>query len=322
MHSPVYLAICAASVSGMLLLGTPERSGMVFGLAFAIAVLGVPHGGLDHWTGRRLLQHRLGNHWWAVFFPTYLLVGLTFAIGWFVMPTITVLAFFLISAWHFGREEQLASDCPSPLQTKASSSTNWLLSHCIATAMGGLVIWIASIARPEEMAVLLSLIIPADGAEPSIQIVAYTQWLAAFLVPMATAMGLKQLIRSPRDWESWVPVATAVVAICLPILVSFAIYFCAWHSWQGLQRLRRSESLSVAQFIRYTAPLSVAAIIGVIAAAWWMQGTLPTRALGDQTSASLQTVFIGLSAIAVPHLFLHEFDASRTRLASRHEVYA
>ena len=322
MHSPVYLTICAASVGGMLLFGAPDLSSMVFSLALAIAVLGVPHGGLDHWTGRRLLQHRWGNHWWAVFFPAYLLVGFTFAIGWFVMPTITVLAFFLISAWHFGREEQIASECKPSFQTQPHSRAHWLLQHLVAIAMGGLVIWSAAIARPDEMVSLLSLIVPTNGAVSSIEIIAYTQWPAAFLVPVAATMGLRQLVRSPRDCESWVPVATAMVAICLPILVSFAIYFCAWHSWQGLQRLRRSESLTVTQFVRYTAPLSVAAILGVIASAWWMQGTLPTPTLGNQNSASLQTVFIGLSAIAVPHLFLHELDARRVRSTSRQEVYA
>jgi len=322
MHSPVYLAICTATLFAALLFGNPDLQTMVIIAAIAIAVLGVPHGGLDHWTGRRLLEDRWGNHWWAIFFPAYLLVGFAFAIGWFVIPTITVLAFFLISAWHFGREEQIAGEYEDRFQTQSRSLAHWLLQNLIAIAMGGLVIWIAAIARPDEMVSLLSLIIPADGAASSIEIVGYTQWLAALLVPLAAVTGLTQLVRSPRDSASWVPVGTAMVAICLPILVSFAIYFCGWHSWQGLQRLRRSESLNVAQFILYTAPLSVAAILGVIAAAWWTQGTLPTRALGDQTSASLQAVFIGLSAIAVPHLFLHEFDASRARLTSRHEVYA
>jgi len=310
MHSPVYLAICAATLVGLLIIGTPDLNSMVFASAMAIAVLGVPHGGLDHWTGRRLLHSRFVDGWWIVFFPVYLFVGLVFAVGWFVIPTITVVSFFLISAWHFGREDQRANP-----QSEIASRTRQVLGHIFATALGGLVIWVPAIARPEEMQSLLSLIVPANGVEPVNRIFEVTRFIAVCLIPLATLIVIARLIKSPRDCNRWVPLATAAIAIYMPILISFSIYFCGWHSWQGLQRLRQDESLTAGQFVRCVSPLSIAAIIGVAAAGLWLQGwsaeLLPER----QTFSSLRTVFIGLSAIAVPHLLLHEFDLhSRTAL--------
>lgn len=301
MHSPVYLAICAASIGGMLMFGAPELSSMVLGAAVAIAVLGVPHGGLDHWTGRRLLKDRFGDRWWAVFFPTYLFVGLAFALGWFAIPTVSVLIFFLVSAWHFGREEQQADS-----HKAKSSPTGQAFQHVIATAVGGLIIWVPAVVRPDEMQSLLRLIVPTDTAETSVRIVAVTQLLSTFLIPVAFAIVIIRLIKSPADCYRWVPLATIAVAILTPILISFSIYFCAWHSWQGLQRLRRDESLPIGEFLRCVAPLSVAAISGVAVAGWWMQGGAAESFFAGQSSSSLRTVFIGLSAIAVPHLFLHE----------------
>lgn len=301
MHSPVYLAICTASIGVMLLFGSPELSSMVLIAALAIAVLGVPHGGLDHWTGRRLLKDRFGDRWWAVFFPIYLLIGLAFALGWFAFPTVTVLIFYLISAWHFGREEQQVDN-----YKVGSSRIGQAFQHVIATAVGGLIIWVPAAVRPEEMQSLLRLIVPTDDVETSVRIVDVTQFFASFLLPLASAIVIVRLVKLPSDCYRWVPLATVAVAILTPILISFSIYFCAWHSWQGLQRLRRDESLSIGEFLVCVAPLSVAAIFGVAAAGWWMQGGAGESFFDGQSSSTIRTVFIGLSAIAVPHLFLHE----------------
>lgn len=315
MHSPVYLAICVASLGGMLLFGTPELTSMVLASALSIAVLGVPHGGLDHWTGRRLLQRRFGNGWWAVFFPAYLFVGSVFGLGWFLAPAMTVILFFLVSAWHFGREDQQSS-----YNDRSSSRTNQAIEHVVAAAVGGLVIWIPALIRPDEMQSLLRLIVPATGIEPAIRIVKATQIIAACLIPLAALIVIARIVTSPHNCNRWVPLATAAIAICMPILISFSIYFCGWHSWQGLQRLRRDESLTTSEFVRCVAPLSVAAIIGIVAAGWWLQDWSAELLAEGQASAPLRTVFIGLSAIAVPHLFLHELDTLLARSLSNQQV--
>lgn len=307
MHSKIYLAIGSAAIGATLIYGTPELSIMVFGVALAIALFGVPHGGLDHWTGRRLLNDRFASGWWAVFFPAYLFVAGTFAAGWFVMPTLTVILFFLISAWHFGREDQHAGGLST-----TGVRQNHLMNHVTAMAVGGLVIWIPAVARPDEMRGLLRLIVPTGDIETTSRIVNTTQAIALCMLPISALAIVTRVYESPRDVDRWVPVATAAMAIAIPILLSFAIYFCGWHSWQGLQRMRREEGLSARSFIRAVVPLSVAAILGVVATGWWMLGDA-MHSLQDPTTAhALSTVFIGLSAIAVPHLFLHEINPKST----------
>ena len=308
MHSQIYIAICAASVGSVLCFGTPKVSSMVFGAALAVALLGVPHGGLDHWTGRRLLHQRFGSTWWMIFFPVYLLVSCLFAFGWFVFPITTVVLFFFISAWHFGREDQHATASRS-----ARLQRQFAFDHVSAAAVGGLVIWIPSLVRPEEMQSLLHLIVPGNGFESAGLIVDVTQVIAVLAIPLASLTLLRRLIQTPRDCERWTPLATAAVAVSMPILISFTIYFCFWHSWLGLQRLRRAESLTIPQFARSIAPLSVVAIIGIALSGWWLQGSAAEVALQGQTSLLLQALFIGLSAIAVPHLFLHELDSRLSR---------
>jgi Brp/Blh family beta-carotene 15,15'-monooxygenase len=95
-------------------------------------------------------------------------------------------------------------------------------------------------------------------------------------------------------------VASLVVlfAVASP-LVSFPVYFCAWHSARGLRRLRVELGESWPELVRSLAPLTVGAIALVGLAAWLVLG----GAGWDETL--IRATFVGLSAVAMPHLLLH-----------------
>jgi Brp/Blh family beta-carotene 15,15'-monooxygenase len=302
MQAQVYMLICLATVASIALLGRPDLTLMVIGCGVAVALLGVPHGGLDHWPGQRLLRRWFGNRWWLVFFPSYLLVASLVVAAWVWIPVIAVPAFFVASAWHFGREDQQAS---RPAEV-ADPPSNWF-RQCAAVAVGGLVIWIPALLRPSELMLLLEMINTRN--EPAIvwMIVQVTQIIAAAMLPIAAAVIASQILRNPFSSTVWVPLSTVMIAICTPILVAFTLYFCGWHSWQGLVRLRRDADLKVGEFIFQIAPLSFLAVLGVMVVGLWLQGPA-TDALLEEHSIWLRLTFIGLAAIAIPHVIVHEWD--------------
>ena len=95
-------------------------------------------------------------------------------------------------------------------------------------------------------------------------------------------------------------VASLVVllAVASP-LVSFPIYFCGWHSMRGLARLRRELGESWPELARSLAPLTVGAIALIGLAAWLVLGG------AGWNGTLIRATFVGLSAVAVPHLLLH-----------------
>ena len=313
--SAFYIVICVAVMAALRLLGAPEFSVLVYVAAFLVAILGVPHGGLDHWTGRRLLASRFRDSWWMMFFPGYLAVGLAVAFSWFVFPLATVLGFFLLSAWHFGREDQHRNR----MGEKSEGPCSAIVEHFSAIALGGLVIWIPALVRVEEMTWMLRMIVPANDAGAVEKIVFFTRSIAVILCPIALVACVLQLRREVQDFNAWVPVATAGIAAIAPILVSFTAYFCLWHSILGLSRLRSQEGLTASQFVASILPLSVMAVAGVVAAGWFFRQSLGTSSIGTNPH-SLQTLFIGLSAIAVPHLVLHEWAGLARRASYRPET--
>ena len=180
-------------------------------------------------------------------------------------------------------------------------------------------IWIPALVRTEEMTWMLRMIVPSKDAVAAEQIVFFTRSIAVVLCPVALLACLLQLNREGQDLNAWVPVATAGIAASAPILVSFTAYFCLWHSILGLSRLRSQEGLKVPQFVASILPLSLMAVAGVVAAGWFFRQSLGTSSLGT-VPESLQTLFIGLSAIAVPHLLLHEWAGLARQASYRPEA--
>jgi len=307
--------MCAATITACMTLGPPDFSWMVYGAAVMVALVGVPHGGLDHWTGRRLLESRFENRWWMMFFPGYLSLSAIVALFWVYFPVATVVGFFLVSAWHFGREDQYSS-----MSQKLTSRFTAATKHVSAIALGGLVIWIPAIFRPDEMEQLLRIIVPGDSETQTKQIVSITNWIAMVMCPLAGLFYCLRLMVQGRDWNALVVPATAVLAATTPILVSFTAFFCLWHSILGLSRLRIQEGISGVAFLRSVLPLSVLAVCGVAISGWWFIAATKGSSI-DTVLASLQTLFIGLSAIAVPHLLLHEWSDSTGLKAPYQGIY-
>lgn len=295
-----YITTCIAAIIALNQLGIPEFSYLVYGAAMLVAILGVPHGGLDHWTGRRLLQVHFGSAWWMMFFPVYLLVCMAVVALWFAVPSAAVVGFFLLSAWHFGREEQHLDR----LNAREEKPSRWV-AELSAISRGGLIIWIPSLARPHEMESLLGMIVPGSDSSIAEQIVSLTGWIATLLCPVAFLFFCLELREHGREIETWVPLATAAFACFTPILVSFTAYFCLWHSLLGLSRLQVQEGLPGLRFLISILPLSLLAVAGVIAFGFFLQPSVGIASI-PSIPASLQTLFIGLSAIAVPHMLLHE----------------
>jgi len=250
------------------------------GFAVAVAVVGMPHGGLDHLFGRAVFEPRSGRRWLATFGLFYLGIAALVLAGWFVSPALTVVLFFLISAVHFGDDLSV----PQPAR-----------SVC-----GGLVIWVPLLFRPTEVAGLLAWVIPSgdvvrvsDGiasAEPLLWAVAafFVGWL-----PFAPGVGV--VVRN---------IVFALLLAVVPTLVGFAVYFCGWHSTRELAELARRANptnpwLGLRKVALLAAPMAGLAVVATAVAAWWF-----ANGRGLQPVV-VQAVFLGLSAVAVPHILLH-----------------
>ena len=296
MHAASVILLCWAMIGAACFFSAAVASVTAGVLALLVAMVGLPHGAADHRFARPRLEPVLGVAWLPVFLATYLLVAVAVVCGWFVAPAATIVAFFLASAWHFGQEESRLPIGPR------------ILRPVFRFARGGLVIWAPLVFQGREVGEILGLVAPG-GSGPAIQhatsLLTACSWIMLPIAAVAWVLqGLVAARRSGRVrqllWIDNALVASLVVlfAVASP-LVSFPVYFCGWHSARGLKRLRRELGESWPELATSLAPLTVGAIALVgLAAALVLGGSGWNETL-------IQATFIGLSAVAVPHLVLH-----------------
>ena len=296
MHAASVIVLCWAMI-GAACFFSQAMAGVTAGvLAVLVALIGLPHGAADHRFARPRLEPVLGMAWLPVFLAGYVAIAVLVVCGWFVAPAATVVLFFLASAWHFGQEEPRFPVGPRGLRA------------VFRFARGGLVIWTPLVFHAEDVAAVLGLVAPG-GSGPAIQhatsLLTACSWIMLSLAAAAwTLQGSAATARTGQRRRVLLAdtalVASLVVlfAVASP-LVSFPVYFCGWHSARGLERLRRELGESWPELARSLAPLTVGAIALVGLAAWLVLGG------ADWNGTLIRATFVGLSAVAVPHLLLH-----------------
>jgi Brp/Blh family beta-carotene 15,15'-monooxygenase len=308
MHAASVILLCWAMI-GAACFFSQSMAGLTAGvLALLVAMVGLPHGAADHRFARPRLEPVLGIAWLPLFLSGYLAVAVVVVCGWFVAPAVTIFAFFLASAWHFGQEEPRLAIGPRCLRP------------VFRFARGGLVIWTPLVFHAGEVATILGLAAPGSSGPAIDQVTSLLTGCAwTMLAIAAAAWGLQSLTAVRRSGRIRRVLLTdnAVVASLVLLfavaspLVSFPVYFCAWHSARGLKRLRVELGESWSQLAKSLAPLTAAAIALVGLASWLVLGG------AGWNGTLIRATFVGLSAVAMPHLFLHGvaplFEASARR---------
>jgi len=285
-------------------------------LALLVAVIGLPHGAADHRFAQPRLEPRLGAAWGGVFLAGYLAIAGAVVLGWFLAPAATILVFFLASAWHFGQEE--------PDLTPGPRRATWprLVRLGGRMARGGLVIWVPVALQTAEVVRILSLTAPR-GSGPEIQravdalvvcswvmlTIAAVDWGRRALAAIAATGRRRRVLLLDGVLEaSFVSLFAATHPVA-----GFLVYFCGWHSARGLRRLRRELGESWWQLAASLAPLTAVAI-GLVALTTFFVLRAPTW-----NDTLIRATFIGLSAVALPHLVLHGAGAAIDRAGCRRE---
>ena len=292
-HALAATALAAAAALGGTLGPPAPPTALAAGLAAAVVVVGLPHGGLDHLAGRSVFGPSAGTWWPLPFLLSYLAVAATVLLGWVVAPLTTAALFFAVSAAHFAETER------GPWWRRV--------------LFGSLGIWLPLLARPAESAALLTWVAPTGGEFAE----ALRAWQPALigLAGAAAVTWIVDLVRATirADADALVDgvrlVAFAAMFVAAPVVVGFAVAFAGWHSAAELERLAvRANPARPAAGLRRVllaaAPLSLAAALLTAVGALF---------LGDRLGSPgvVQAVFLGLSAVAVPHILLHTVAGRR-----------
>lgn len=287
--SLILLTLLVSAVAP-LLTATPLGWQLVL-LSAIVVVIGLPHGAYDWFHARDQLRTQFGRSWAVPYTLVYVGAGALVVAAWYLAPSLMILAFLVVACVHFGAEDLgVASH---------QSLRAWLASYargaaCIATICAASPVAVAAIFR----AML------GDAATPS------PAWFAlgGSVALLAAAPWLVQqaLLASRLQGARSVAAVVALPALLvsqavLPPLLAFALFFGFWHALPhtfdlAADRHGPLRPRAVARVLLLVAPLVVVVTFAGIAVARLLAPALSAEI------ATLRVAFVGLSALAVPHM--------------------
>ena len=258
-------------------LGALSQTHQILLALAGIGLVGLPHGAADIWlAGQRGLITSLTST--VVFMLGYVALAAVVVGVWFAAPTISLAVFLTISAWHFGGDWERSG------------------RHILRLTAGVTLLCAPSLFRPEEMTELYSTL----SGEHSAPLVALQQIVFWPAVWAFTLFSLAWNERGDRLSGCIELGALVLLSAVLPVVIWFAVYFCALHSPRHLGALwtnapqKRRHSLVI-----WSITLTLVSLLAgaVLYASLKMSGAELSQAL-------IQTGFIGLAALTVPHMAL------------------
>ena len=251
-----------------------------------IAVFGIPHGALDvlmmiclskNLNGSDGVNGRVRLGLYAL---AYLVAVIFCLFLWMKVPTMCLVLLLILAAGHFGEDW-------TPMARKSR------------VFLGVVVVTLPSIFHPNA---LNSYFVVLGVDEYQASNVVTMMNLACFL---SCIVLITQFIKHSMELSLWV-ISLFIAAALLPVLQYFCLYFCALHAPLHTLDVKQSNRLSWNQVFKAALLPTIGAALIMIAFFYW----LPDKGLSAQL---LNTVFITLFALTVPHLFLTRVYNGRVR---------
>ncbi|MGF1526755.1 MAG: Brp/Blh family beta-carotene 15,15'-dioxygenase [Candidatus Competibacterales bacterium] len=258
-------------------------------LGAMVALVGVPHGALDHYAGRLLWGKGKGGWWNVGFFVGYGLFAAAIIACWLAVPGVTLGVFLLASVLHFGEGDALGSRWPD-----SEAAARGLMPVVLPTA-----------CYPNEVEQLFALLSHPAAAATLTTAIEPLLWPTLGLATLAIGRALWRVKTTGTRAAAASAVELLAVAalFCLvPPLVAFAVYFGLLHSLRHLMdsALAWTGHTGPAAWgflLRTAFPITVLSL--VLAAAAY-----PLLSEATFEGRWLQIIFIGLAAVTFPHMAL------------------
>ena len=259
-----------------------------------LLMTGIPHGGLDHVIARTTANENNKKFSIKTFLGRYIVAITAYTCCWLIFPSLSLLFFILISAWHFG-ETDIADD-----------KHKIFLSIC-RFLWGTLVLMLILLMHQQETTEVLIRI--SNNADPVINFWTFCKansntiliiTICINVILLFTAYFTHQLSFSISRLINLLLIL--IISMYLPLLPSFALYFGGWHAVRSFELIfdylningKYIDGSPIKMWVRSLPMSFLAGIFFLILFFYWQQANI--------TWDPLPVIFIFLSVITLPHL--------------------
>ena len=243
-------------------------------LALGLILIGIPHGAMDHKTGTLNTNKKINFS----FVIRYLSIMALVYLFWLVSPTLSLIAFIIYSAWHFGQTD----------------SEEWQINNNYVGFLWGIIFFTALLSSHlTELNVILGAL---NIAVIDHSLVVYFLFYGSISVAVYFSLKYSNL--------SWFVLASFLFfASNLPLIMAFLIYFVSHHSLNGWNHLKKSMNETNLNLFKQALPFNIGAMLLF---------TFFFLNTGENVNYNLAMAFVFISCISLPHIWcMHFFYKNR-----------
>ena len=259
---------------------------------FLILTIGVSHGALDDLKGYKILNfYKIKNK--ILFYFIYIFISSLIIIFWVFLPTLMLILFLIIAAYHFGKE-----DCWGINLRK--SNFNILIFFLKGSLIILAPLWLSF---NETIIIFDTLGIKNDKFYNFLNILNENYFLLTLII-----LSILSNLLITQDLKGLM--GLFIDTICIIVLynffsplVAFTIYFCFLHSIRHSASLINTLKIGLNNFIKKALPLTI------ITAIFFLLGLYMLNEFQnlDTNSSIIMVIFIGLASLTFPHILLEYF---------------
>ena len=251
-----------------------------------ILSIGISHGSLDHIKGKKLLKI-LGFKSLAIFYISYVIIGLITIIIWLLFPKFLLFLFLIVAAFHFGKED---SDF-------ISKNKNFELIYFFKGSL--VIISPLLFHKNETLTIFKSLNFDISTNILINNEILYLFIFLSFISNIILSLNKSFDIRSLLLMDF---LSILILNYFLNPVLAFTFYFCFLHSIRHsislIKEINTNLKKGLPIFIKKALPLTIITIFGYLLALFFLNN------FNDLNESIYKIIFIGLASLTFPHILL------------------
>ena len=259
-----------------------------------ILSIGISHGSLDNYKGRKLFQI-FGINNFLIFYLTYFFISLLVVIFWIMTPYISLIIFLIVASYHFGKEDT---------QFLVTESTYYY--QLLFLLKGSLIIITPIFFHFDEtISIFKLLLIENESFYNFLELIKSTKVLlyAIILSTLSNILLFAKNFELKKFTIFFDFFSIIIINYYFSPLIAFTIYFCFLHSVRhsfSLMSELNANNLVIGLkiFIKKALPLTILTTIFCLVGLYLLNNTI------NYEDSIIKVIFIGLASLTFPHILL------------------
>ena len=259
-----------------------------------ILSIGISHGSLDNFKGRKLFQIlKIDN--FSIFYFAYILIALIVIFLWILIPYVSLIIFLMVASYHFGKED-----------TQFLIIENSYYNQFLFFLKGSLIIFAPMYFHFDETILIFRLLLIENETFYKFLDLIESNSVLLYCVILSTLANILLFTKNFELKKFTIFLdyfSILIINYYFSPLVAFTIYFCFLHSIRhSISLMSELDENNLGNgfkiFIKKALPLTFITAIFCVIGLYLLNNTY------NFDSSILKIIFIGLASLTFPHILL------------------